>query len=87
VLELAGNAARDNKKKRIIPRHFLLAVRNGEELGKLLDGVRLLMVELFLTSTLFFYLKSLISLERPQKQQNCLRQPNLGRRLLNSIGV
>lgn len=39
VLELAGNAARDNKKNRIIPRHVLLAVRNDEELGKLLKGV------------------------------------------------
>ncbi|MCL7051755.1 hypothetical protein MKW94_024223 [Papaver nudicaule] len=39
VLELAGNAARDNKKSRIIPRHVLLAVRNDQELGKLLAGV------------------------------------------------
>ena len=39
VLELAGNAARDNKKKTIRPRHVQLAVRNDEELNKFLSGV------------------------------------------------
>jgi histone H2A len=39
ILELAGNAARDNKKSRIVPRHITLAVKNDEELNKLLGNV------------------------------------------------
>ena len=34
LLELSGNAAKDNKKTRIIPRHIQLAVKNDEELNK-----------------------------------------------------
>ncbi|XP_054717613.1 core histone macro-H2A.1-like [Uloborus diversus] len=39
ILELAGNAARDNKKARVTPRHILLAVANDEELHLLLKNV------------------------------------------------
>ncbi|KAG2729718.1 hypothetical protein I3843_01G257400 [Carya illinoinensis] len=54
VLELARSAARDNKKNRINPRHVFLAVRNDEELGKLLQGVNdspLSKVKFYQTST------------------------------------
>ncbi|KAH0626245.1 hypothetical protein JD844_001092 [Phrynosoma platyrhinos] len=41
ILELAGKAARENKKSRIVPRHLQLAIRNDEELNKLLGKVTL----------------------------------------------
>ncbi|XP_025420057.1 histone H2A-beta, sperm-like [Sipha flava] len=39
MLELAGDAARDNQRVRITPRHILLAVRNDLELSELLRDV------------------------------------------------
>lgn len=39
ILELAGNAARDNQRCRLLPRHVQLAVQNDEELAKLFAHV------------------------------------------------
>jgi histone H2A len=39
LVELAGNVARDVKRTRIEPRHIQIAVRNDEELNKLLGGI------------------------------------------------
>ena len=36
LLELAGNACRDHKKKRIIPCHIQLAIKNDEEMNRML---------------------------------------------------
>ncbi|XP_035699779.1 histone H2A-beta, sperm-like [Branchiostoma floridae] len=38
ILEQAVNAARDDNEKRITTRHLQLAVRNDEELNKLMSG-------------------------------------------------
>jgi histone H2A len=39
ILELASDAARQNKKGRVVPRHILYAIRNDEELNRMLSGV------------------------------------------------
>ena len=39
VLDLAGDAAKENNKSRIGPRHLCLAVRSDPELNKFLSGV------------------------------------------------
>ena len=41
VLNLAGNATRDNKKNRIVPRHIQLVVSNDVELSKILGSVNI----------------------------------------------
>ena len=39
MLELTGQAAKDNRKIRIIPGHVMLGVMRDEEVSKLLAGV------------------------------------------------
>ena len=38
IMDLAGNAAKQNKRKRILPRHLQLAVQNDEDLKKIFHG-------------------------------------------------
>ena len=39
LIELSGNAAKDNKRRRITPRHIMLAMRGDDELSKLCSDV------------------------------------------------
>jgi len=41
ILELAGNAASERKKNRITPRFVNLAIRNDDELNRLLNNVQI----------------------------------------------
>ncbi|KAJ4473832.1 histone-fold-containing protein [Lentinula aciculospora] len=41
LLELAGNACHDHRKRHIRPRHIQLAVRNDDEINKLLKDVHI----------------------------------------------
>ncbi|XP_026483731.1 histone H2A, sperm-like [Vanessa tameamea] len=39
ILELAAEVAKENNKSRVIPRHILFAIKNDEELNRMLSGV------------------------------------------------
>ena len=45
ILELAGNAAKDNGLVRIKPRHIMMAVENDEELDKLANNMGIIIVD------------------------------------------
>lgn len=38
IIELAGNAAKEQKKQRMYPRHIQMAIRNDEELNRFIGG-------------------------------------------------
>ena len=73
ILELAGNAARDNNKRRIIPRHLQLAIRNDEELNKLLQGLTIAQGGVCCPTSKQFYCprSSLLLKAKPSKWACC----------------
>lgn len=57
ILELAGNAARDNKKGRITPRHIKLAVANDEELNQVQHTLEEMALNMDSVHPPFYYVK------------------------------
>ncbi|NWT38770.1 H2A1 protein, partial [Chroicocephalus maculipennis] len=70
ILELAGNAAQENKKTRILPRHIQLAVRNDDELNKLFFCVTIAQGGVLPNVLPELFPKKTTSLKPPQKMSS-----------------
>lgn len=82
VLELAGNAARENKKNRIVPRHMQMAIMNDEGLSKLLGSMTIASVGVLRMRSIYSSLlpeksNAKVLAKHEQLQQRPCKRPQL----------